>query len=190
MSLCESGGMPCGGKPGTVPLGRCWRPCGTCRPWPGDWPVQIPGTADRPALPLRLVACARRPAPPSARGHARQDARKHGHTPTAATLEAADYVLVLTSLPGTAADAAEILALYRLRWQIECAFKRLKRLLHLDAWRAFDPDLAQTYLLAKPPGQVAGGRDGGGTGGAGPRFFPLWVPGPSGHPTPFGGLPH
>ena len=131
MSWCGSGGMPCGGKPGTVPLGRCWRPCGTCRPWPGDWPVQIPGTADRPALPLRLVTCARRPAPPSARGQARQDAGKHGHTPTAATLEAADYVLVLTSLPRTAADAAEILELYRLRWQIECAFKRLKSLLHL-----------------------------------------------------------
>ena len=125
-------------------------PAGT----PGDWPVQIPGTADRPALPLRLVACARRPAPPSGRGHARPDARKHGHTPTAATLEAADYVLVLTSLPGTAADAADILELYRLRWQIECAFKRLKSLLHLDAWRAFDPTLAQTYLLAKLLGAV------------------------------------
>ncbi len=86
-----------------------------------------------------------------ARGHARPDARKHGHTPTAATLEAADYVLGLTSLPVTAAD---ILALYRWRWQIDCAFKRLKSLLPLDAWRAFDPDLAQTYLLAKWLGAV------------------------------------
>lgn len=69
---------------------------------------------------------------------------------TSATLEAADVVLVLTSLPATTDDAADILALYRLRWQIEWAFKRLKSLLYLDAWRAFDPDIAPTY-----PGHVA-----------------------------------
>jgi len=39
--------------------------------------------------------------------------------------------------------------LYRLRWQIEIAFKRLKSLLRIDELRAFDPVLAQTYLLAK-----------------------------------------
>lgn len=122
---------------------------------PGDWAVQIPGTATRPTLPLRLVAL--RKAPPAAeraRRQARQDARQPGHTATAATLEAADYVLVLTSLPAATADAAEILELYRLRWQIACAFKRLKSLRHLDALRAFDPDLAQTYLLAQWLGAV------------------------------------
>ena len=67
----------------------------------------------------------------------------------AATLEAADYVLILTTLPDTVASATDILALYRLRWQIECAFKRLKSVLYLDHLRVFDPDLAQTYLLAK-----------------------------------------
>ena len=138
------------GNPGRYPLVGVGGRAGSAGT-PGDWPVQIPGTADRPALALRLVACARRPAPPSARGHARPGAHKHGHTPTAATLEAADYVLGLTSLPGTAADAADILALYRWRWQIDCAVKRLKRLLPLDAWRAFDPDLAQTYLLGACP---------------------------------------
>ena len=29
-------------------------------------------------------------------------------------------------------EAADILAVYRLRWQIELAFKRLKSLLHID----------------------------------------------------------
>ena len=121
---------------------------------PGDWAVPIPGTATRPTLPLRLVALRKSPtAAEQARRQARQAAGKQGRTPTAATLEAADYVLVLTRL-SAAADAAEILELYRLRWQIECAFKRLKSLLHLDALRAFDPDLAQTYLLAKLLGAV------------------------------------
>ena len=36
----------------------------------------------------------------------------------------------------------------------QCAFKRLKSLLHLDHLRAFDPKLAQTYLLAKVLGAL------------------------------------
>ena len=86
--------------------------------------MPISGTATRPALPLRLAALRKAPA-------------------------AADGVLILTSLSAAEADAAKILERYRLRWRIECAFTRLKRLLHLEALRAFDPDLVQTYLLAK-----------------------------------------
>lgn len=69
-------------------------------------------------------------------------------------MEAADYVLILTTLSDAAADAAEILELYRLRWQIDIAFKRLKSLIQIDELRAFDPDLAQTYLSAKLLGAV------------------------------------
>ena len=36
--------------------------------------------------------------------------------------------MLATSLPENAYPASEILALYRLRWQIELAFKRLKTL--------------------------------------------------------------
>ncbi len=101
-------------------------------------------------IPLRVVALRKSPAAAEAsRRKARQAAKRHGNTVTQATLEAADYVLLLTTLPETAASAADILELYRLRWQIECAFKRIKSLLHFDQLRAFDPDLAQTYLLAK-----------------------------------------
>lgn len=117
---------------------------------PGEWWVQLRGTKDRPPLRLRVVAIRKsHSAGEQARRQARQSAKRHGHTASAATLEAADYVLVLTTLSETAADAAEILELYRLRWQIELAFKRLKSLLDIDELRAFDPALAQTYLLAK-----------------------------------------
>jgi hypothetical protein len=122
---------------------------------PGEWWGQIPGTKDRPTLTVRIVAIRKSPAAATkARRKARQDARDHGYTVAQETLEAADYVLILTTLSEAAADAAEILELYRLRWQIECAFKRLKSLLHIDELRAFDPDLAQTYLLAKILGAV------------------------------------
>lgn len=117
---------------------------------PGEWTVQIAGTKDHPALRVRIVAMRKSAsAAEKARRTARKEARNHGHTVSQATLDAADYVLILTTLSAAEADAAEILELYRLRWQIEIAFKRLKSLIHIDELRAFDPDLAQTYLLAK-----------------------------------------
>jgi hypothetical protein len=63
-------------------------------------------------------------------------------------LYTAGFVLVLTNLPA-AWSAETVLELYRFRWQVEVAFKRLKSLLHLDHLRARDPELAQVYLLAK-----------------------------------------
>ena len=39
-------------------------------------------------------------------------------------------------------------ALYRLRWQIELAIKRLKSILHIDRLPAKHPDLARTWLHA------------------------------------------
>lgn len=48
------------------------------------------------------------------------------------SLVAAGFVVVATSLDEEDYPASEALALYRLRWQIELAFKRLKSLLHID----------------------------------------------------------
>jgi IS4 transposase len=62
------------------------------------------------------------------------------------TLEAAAHVLLLTSLDPEDYPAARLGALYRLRWQVELAFKRLKSLLNLDALRARDPDLARAWI--------------------------------------------
>lgn len=43
----------------------------------------------------------------------------------------------------------DIADLYRMRWQIEISFKRLKSLLSLNALRAKDPALARSYLRGK-----------------------------------------
>ena len=70
---------------------------------PGQWWVQIRPTRQGPPLRLRVVALRKSPAAAAAsRRQARQTARRHGHTVSAATLEAADYVLILTTLPETA----------------------------------------------------------------------------------------
>lgn len=64
-------------------------------------------------------------------------------------LQAAEYVMLLTSLPRARLPAAELLALYRLRWQIEIAFKRLKSLVGLDQVLAKEPALARAAIGAK-----------------------------------------
>ena len=48
------------------------------------------------------------------------------------SLVAAEFVIPGTSLPAAGYPALEVLAAYRLRWQIELAFKRLKSLIHID----------------------------------------------------------
>ncbi|WP_205940862.1 transposase, partial [Escherichia coli] len=45
-------------------------------------------------------------------------------------------------------SAEQVADCYRLRWQIELAFKRLKSLLHLDALRAKEPAWIFANLLA------------------------------------------
>lgn len=64
------------------------------------------------------------------------------------TLGAADHMILLTSLSSEAFPVAQLGALYRLRWQIELVFKRMKSLLHIDRLPAKDPDLARAWLHA------------------------------------------
>jgi len=79
----------------------------------------------------------------------RRQASKKGKTPDKRTLEAAGYIFLVTNLAASQWTTAQVLELYRLRWQVELVFKRLKSLLDLDQLRAKGPALAQTYLLGK-----------------------------------------
>ena len=89
-----------------------------------------------------------------ARRRARQASRKKGHTPAKETLFAAGYILLVTNLPAAEWPTEQVLELYRLRWQIELLFKRLKSILNPDNLRAKDPVLAQVYLLGKLVGAL------------------------------------
>lgn len=63
------------------------------------------------------------------------------------TVEAAGYVVVVTTLDSLAAE--EVLALYRHRWQVELAFKRMKSLLGLSRLRKKSPEGAKAWLQGK-----------------------------------------
>ena len=62
------------------------------------------------------------------------------------SLIAAQFLIIGTSLPVEGYPAEEILAAYRLRWQIELAFKRLKSLLHIDKLPAHTDRGARSWL--------------------------------------------
>lgn len=88
--------------------------------------------------PMRIRLIARRKSPDAiAAEHERmrQHASRKQHKIDPRSLIAAEYVVLATSLPEAAFPAGDILAVYRLRWQIELAFKRLKSLLHIDKLR-------------------------------------------------------
>ena len=82
----------------------------------------------------------------AAQARIRKDNRRKGRAVQQETLEAAAHVLLLASLDPEDYPPARIGALYRLRWQVELAFKRLKSLLDLDALRARDKRLARAWI--------------------------------------------
>lgn len=107
---------------------------------------------DGPPLEARLIVVRKsREAANRERGRIRAEAKRKGKgkEPTQRTLDAAAYTFLLTTLPEVRASDEEIADLYRLRWQIELLFKRLKSLLNLDALRAKNQALARSYLLGK-----------------------------------------
>jgi hypothetical protein len=62
--------------------------------------------------------------------------------------EFAEYFMVWTTVPKTV-TASQILDLYRLRWQIELVFKRMKSILGLGHLPKTDPRSAQAWLQGK-----------------------------------------
>lgn len=100
--------------------------------------------------PVRLLAVRLPPAAvEQARRRLKRQAAKKGYTTREGTRIAAAFCLIVTNLPAAQWSSAQVLALYRVRWQVELAIKRLQGVWQLDDLRAHDPELAQTYLLGK-----------------------------------------
>src|SRR5438270_229056 len=114
-----------------------------------DRPIWLRRKDGGPVLALRLVAVKKSaPAAQAARRKARRQAQQGGHQIARDTLAAADWVILVTSLAPEAFATADILALYRLRWRIELAFKRLKSLVGLAGPPGFDARSARSWVLA------------------------------------------
>jgi hypothetical protein len=113
-----------------------------------DRPIWIKRKRGAP-LALRLVAV-KKPAQAAAasRRKARRDAQRGGHQISKQTLDAADWVIMVTSLKPKDFATVDVLALYRLRWRIELGFKRLKSLIGLKGPPGTDERSARPHVLA------------------------------------------
>jgi hypothetical protein len=114
-----------------------------------DETVTIHDAASGGRMEARLVVLALPPEQAeAARRLARKKARKWGHTASRRMLATAGCLMLITSLPREAWAGSRILALYRRRWQVELAFKRLKSLVGLEELRVHDNELLRVWIHA------------------------------------------
>src|SRR6266852_623799 len=129
---------------------RTWW-CGSTRP-PSPWKPR------RPSLAMCCAGCGNEAAPSatgtggvagkgggmrcgwwrpsSIRQRTRRKAQKAGRTLTAPTLAVAGWLLLITTLDAGLWSAADVLYVYRARWQVELGFKKMKQLLRLNQIRS------------------------------------------------------
>ena len=112
--------------------------------------MPAPEGADAAPIPARLII-RRKPAAAAARAQAKavRKAARQGYAAQPRQIEAAAHFMVMTTLPQDTMPADAVCALYRLRWQIELAFKRLKSLMGLEEIDAREPRLAKAAVCAK-----------------------------------------
>jgi hypothetical protein len=113
-----------------------------------EWKVLLPG-AEQP-IPGRLCALRKsEQAIELAHKRLRRRASKKCTTLRPETFEFAKYVMVFTTFPETDFTTLEILDWYRLRWQVELVFKRLKSLAGLGHLPKYDDDSSRAWLYGK-----------------------------------------
>jgi Transposase DDE domain len=87
--------------------------------------------------PVRLVAAKLDPtATRRARRRARRKAQKAGRTITAPPLAVAGWLLLITTLDAATGATADVLYVYRARWQVELVLKKMQQLLRRNQIRS------------------------------------------------------
>ena len=112
-----------------------------------EWPVQI--KHDQHLIAGRLCGLKKSEvAAEKARLRVRRESQRGGVQVRPETLEAAGYVFVFTTLDASYVTHT-VMELYRGRWQIELAFKRLKSLVQLGHLKKHDDTAARAWLQGK-----------------------------------------
>jgi Transposase DDE domain len=114
----------------------------------GEWPAWV-HAKDR-GIPGRLVAVKRgRQAARCARRRLHRKAQRKQKRPSERALFLAGYVFVWTTIPAGVLDSAQVLELYRARWQIELAFKRMKSIMGLGQLPKLSEASARAWVHGK-----------------------------------------
>jgi len=115
----------------------------------GEWPVCVPSKDGKP-IPARIIALKlSRPLAEAAIKRLKKRASKRQQALNPKSIQAAHFIFLFTTIPGTILDASGVADLYRFRWQVEIAFKRHKQLLALGQLPHKDPLAAEAWILLK-----------------------------------------
>lgn len=120
----------------------------------GSWPACLKVKAERGGQRAQEIVgrlCAVRKsaaAAAKARDRVRRESMRGRWQVQPQTLQAAQYVLIFTTLADDV-NAQQVMTLYRLRWQIELEFKRLKSLIQLGHLKKHDARAARSWLQGK-----------------------------------------
>ena len=115
---------------------------------PGEWTVRF--THEGRSHVVRVCAVRKSVAAQrKAIEEIEKEARKKKRTIKPETLEYAKYVIVLTTLEATVLNTREVLEVYRARWQVELAFKRLKSLIECGSVPKSEADTARAWMQGK-----------------------------------------
>lgn len=116
---------------------------------PMGWPVTFT-TSQGEQMSARVCAVRKTvEAAEQAKQRAAREASKKGRNLRPDTLEFAEYIFVLTTVPKAELSVRQVLQLYRTRWQIELVFKRLKSLLQLGHVPKKNDESARAWIQAK-----------------------------------------
>lgn len=113
-----------------------------------EWPVWVHGPRGRIAGRLCAIRKSEEAAA-RARRKIERKAQQGGPKPKPETLQYACYVMVFTTAPARHFSTVEVLEWYRVRWQIELVFKRLKTLAELGALPKHGDESARAWLYGK-----------------------------------------
>lgn len=112
-----------------------------------DWPVWIHAGEQRIA---GRVCAIRKSREAIERAQRRLMLKKQkGKSAGPAARKFAEYVLVFTTLPAAEASADQVLEAYRLRWQVELTFKRLKSIAQIGHLPKHDDQSSRAWLYGK-----------------------------------------
>lgn len=115
----------------------------------GDWEVYF-NLSNKRRQKVRLIAIKKSPeAAENSIKRAKKEMSKRQRTLDPETLELHRYFFLITSVSNKSLSASQLLQLYRMRWQIELAFKRLKSILGLGHLPKTDPESAKAWLYGK-----------------------------------------
>ena len=117
----------------------------------GAWDAILPGSStEGDDIPVRVCAIKKsKEATEQAQRKIKRVASKKGHETKPETLEAAAYVVILTTASADRLSPEAALQLYRARWQVELVFKRMKSIIGLGHLPKVDPESSRAWLHGK-----------------------------------------